>query len=203
MRGGFVAIGLAVSIAAVGLGSGTAGAAKPNITAVGNVHCSGGAKLATFVSTQALPGSPHADEANPGNHNFVLLRGRLGCAGTTGNPSVRVFQAKVTGSWYRASGYAPSLYGVQDGWRISVEWKAKGGKVSGTSIQYSNSQASLYGWQIPSPSAPVGTSSVLGSFANSGPSKAQINVFTLMPWLNGYIANNGNRRDGAGMTLDL
>jgi hypothetical protein len=83
------------------------------------------------------------------------------------------------------------IEGVADGVNLTLRWKAAGGKLTPTRIRYSNSFFKVgnsrigdpYAWSAPSSTAPAGTSTVTGSYAGSGSSRAVLfsDTFSHLP----------------------
>lgn len=155
---------------AVALGTGalvvagveSAGAAKPVITATGNVHCigAGKAKLAPPLNNTPAVGT-----------RVTTAKFKMNCTGTTGNAAVTVSSAKVTATMNQsASGTCLTLLGTQNSpFNVDFKWKATGGKINPTHITYSNFDATATGFNLPGTG---GNSTVTGSWAGSGPSTA-------------------------------
>lgn len=208
MRGRALALGLAVALVMAYLGSTTAGAARPNITAVGDAHCVGVVKLTTavkFVNTDY-------PEDTTLNVSLKTL-GSLSCTGTTGNGKVLLRAAKVTGTYQRKHNcvFTTGTIGVKPGWNLYVQWKGSGGKIASTTIGFTNSEGipvwdpakRVGGVILPSTTAPVGSSSVFGSYAGTGTSNAYIvSPPGVVEWQDAYC-NNSSRRDKAFLVLNL
>jgi hypothetical protein len=148
------AIVMALVIGAVGLDASVAGAAKPVITATGDVTCTGTGTVKTGTRTTGA-----VFEA------AFKMRVSLACTGTTGDPRVKVKRAKLKMDWSHQG--ACSFASTEGGIRTRIDWKAVGGFINPSVVSTSNSSVSSSGWSAPA-TDPPGSVGVGGSYQSVG-----------------------------------
>jgi hypothetical protein len=176
-----------------GPGSG-GGGSRPTISATGDVRCTGRVKFKVAMSGTGASFS-----------GAGIYKGKLACAGTTGNSLVRVTGAKVAGG-FSHSGSCTVVGTHATGSRtllgpIAIAWTAKGGQIQPSFASFNSLVASAFGLRMPMTS-PLGTSNVTGSYAGFDTASGVL-LTQLVTAMENQCALGGSTKTKAGGTLTI
>jgi hypothetical protein len=161
-RWAVVGTAVMLSIGGTVASPGVAGAAKPVITATGNVVCNGPGKVKV---------NPPLTDTPAAGTRTLTVKAKLACSGGTGNPAVVLSTGKfVSVTTIPGSVTCATFVGDHTNTTVSdVKWKAVGGKVNPTHIVNTTYNGQTTGFSFPawvgSPiPAPLSNPTVTGSY---------------------------------------